>query len=452
MSHRIPGAKQRARAARALARVLTKGQTLDQLEPDPPFDPLERELLYGTLRHYFSLAYRASTLLSSPLKAKDQDLWALLLIGLYQLEHLSLPDHAAVASTAGAARNLKKPWGTGLINGCLRTAQRSLSKPLATLPRKGSTTQEEARYELPGWLIGQLKADHEQNWEALTEAFLTRAPMALRLVNSDQGAVEAALHEAGLHWSKPFEAETLVLDKACPVSALPGYDTGAVSVQDAGAQLGANALTQLWSSLSPSPASLESWRWADFCCAPGGKLFHALERWQDQPQSVLALDNSAKRLAQVAQEQKRLGHPRPGQSLELKLADASNPEQWWDGTAYDFVLLDAPCTGTGTLRRHPDVKLLRKVEDLLSQTKTQTALLQAAARVTRGGGGVLYATCSVLQAENDAIIDAFLEEHPDWQSVPLSLPSGVATAHGWQLLPIDPATDGFYYAALKHLN
>ena len=449
MSTGTDGTLLRARAACALHRVLTRGLTLDQVTAERTLEPLERELLFGTARHYYSLAYRAATLLTRPLRNKDQDVWALLLIGLYQLLHLQLPTHAAVNSTAGAARHLKKPWATGVLNACLRTQQRSGTRALATLPRKGAVSRDEATFELPLWLLEQLRREYPAVASSLANALTGRAPMALRVKASASAALADELQALGLDWTTPFAPETWLLSEPVSVQQLPGYDRGLVSVQDAGAQLGMLALEQLRAAL---PRPKERLRWADFCAAPGGKLCHALERWAEEPQAVFALDASAPRLEYVARERDRLGLPFEAQSLKLAVADASTPDDWWDGTPYDLVLVDAPCSGTGTLRRHPDIKLLRTADDLPAQAELQQRLLSAAARVTSASGGVLYATCSLLEQENDAVVAAFLEQHPGWTSVPLQLPSGAPRQHGWQLLPTDPRTDGFYYAALKPLK
>lgn len=471
MANKAQATDDRLVAARLMHRLLVHRQTLDQLEPDAGLEPFVRELVYGTARHYFSLAYRLHSVLDRTLRTKDQDLFALMLIGAYQLLHTRVPAHAAVAATVDSVKGLKKPWARGLINASLRSVQRAAEQPLAELTLKAAAEPalSEAEVELPQWLNDELAKDHPEDWPALAHALAARAPMTLRVRLDAAGTLASQLVALNRQHTEPFDRETWILDASIPTRSLPGYAQGSVSVQDAGAQLALHALEQLRSHLlpmiesisaAPDPGKTEdpkpTLRFLDACTAPGGKLFHLLERWQPDFQlEVLAMDASADRLAFVAAEAKRLRwvHPAADANLRLKFLEADATDRgWWDGQTFDLVLVDAPCSGTGTLRRHPDVKLLRQAEDIDQQCLLQTQLLANLAHCVRPGGGMLYATCSLLARENDQVVGHFLAAHPGWRLVPLTLPSGSATNFGWQLLPTDPRTDGFYYAALVQLQ
>ncbi|MEM1433290.1 MAG: transcription antitermination factor NusB [Pseudomonadota bacterium] len=446
------GARERAQAARALGRLLREQRTLDQLEPDPPFAPFVRELLYGTTRHFYSLAAQLAPFLKQPLRAKDQDVYALLLIGAYQLVHLRVPDHAAVAETVAATRQLGKPWARALVNACLRNLRRSLPDAPADQPRQQARTApspyttDEVRFDLPQWLIDGLQADYGAAAATIAAACGDRAPMSLRVQPGREAAVEAALERQDRAYTTPFRRETWILDKPLSVTTLDEFVQGACSAQDAGAQLAFSALEQLREAIGAE----RGFRWLDACCAPGGKLFHALEQWRERAPETLAVDLSERRLQQVRREAERLGFD-ANSRLEVQAADVSS-NGWYAGPAFDLALIDAPCSGSGTLRRHPDIKLLREAGAIADQAQTQGLLLDSVAGSVRPGGGLLYATCSLLCAENDRVVEGFLKRHAHWTPLPLSLPTGQQRQFGWQLTPADPRTDGFYYAAMKQLQ
>ncbi|MEM6707535.1 MAG: transcription antitermination factor NusB [Pseudomonadota bacterium] len=456
--HSHASAADRARAARLLNRVLTEGRTLDQLEPDAPLSPLVRELLYGAARHAYSLSYRCAALLKRPLKARDSDLWALLLIGAYQLLHTNVPAHAALNETVHATRLLKKPWARGLINGCLRTIAGNAEQPnpaaLDTLPRNGAATRDEARFELPQWLIKRLQVEYGTAFPRLAEALAGRAPMTLRVAPGQRDALARALNDHGRHWRTPYgeDSATWILDQPLPVAALPGHAEGCFSVQDAGAQLGQRVLDELLHHCDSSAATGTHLHWVDACAAPGGKLCHALERWQARPHQVTAFEVSESRAAHLHRELSRLRLPGAATTLDVQTADARDQAASWSQKPVDLVLLDAPCSGTGTLRRHPDIRLLASSDALTEHQATQQTLLTALASIVRPGGALLYATCSLLEEENDGVVGTFLEQHDDWRTTAIELPTGNPRRHGWQLTPIDPDTDGFYYAALVKLH
>ena len=409
----------RARAARAVDAVRRRGLALDEvLGAGTP--PLVRELAFGTCRRYFSLRGAVDARLSHALRDRDQDVYALLLVGLYQLRHLRVPDHAAVSETVAAARVLGKPWARGLVNGVLR---RAAETPLGTL-------SEEERWDHPGWLVEAMRTAWPDRCPELFDTNNGRAPMALRVNRAKNGipAYRALLDAADLAHRPGIAPASLVLEAPVPAARLPGYDAGWVAVQDEAAQLA--------TTLLPHGAGA---RVLDACAAPGGKAFGLLEA--DPSIAVTALDANADRLQRLHGEADRLGHRLAG----VVTGDATDTA-WWDGTPFDAVLLDAPCSGTGTLRRHPDIKVSRTPDQVRNAAERQRAMLASLWGVLSSGGTLLYCTCSVLPEENDAVMEDFLAVTPDAASVPLDAPWGRSTAHGRILLPSPGGPDGFYFA------
>lgn len=422
--------RERAEAARLLHQVISGGRTTDQAMADADVSPLSRELVFGSLRHYFSLTGLLTATLHQPIKQKDRELWALMIVGAYQLKYLRVPDHAAIFETVSAARDLERPWARGLVNAVLRR--------IAALPDPNERSREH-----PPWLESRLRREYPDA-DSVMAANNARAPMALRVNQARIAPAEyrARLSAAAMTARAPGSAaragpaetalgpESLILEEPVKVAALPGYREGLVSVQDAGAQFAAALL---------EPGAGE--RVLDACTAPGGKLFHLLERYPTA--AYTALEFSAGRLEHVLGEAARLGH----RTFAAREADATTLD-WWDGSPFRHILVDAPCSGTGTLRRHPDIKVLRRESDLAEASALQRRLLANLWRVLEPGGTLLYCTCSILGAENDEVIDTVLHEQPDARIVALRLSSGRPTRHGWQLLPTDPDTDGFYYARM----
>lgn len=420
---------ERARAVRILLAVLEDGRTTDQAFGSAD-SPLTQELVYGVLRYYYSLAEAVDACLDRALRRKDRDLRLLMLVGAYQLHKTRIPAHAAINETVNACRPLRKPWASGLINGVLRSLQR------APVGGDNSLTTDRS-VELPGWIYEKLEQSLGALAPEVARALLKRAPMALR-VNALR--VEPADYNARLHARNipaqegPFPESIILLDPRSS-DELPGYDSGEITIQDSGAQHAAHFIT--------GPNNQAPKRILDACAAPGGKLFHLSERFPSA--DLVALEQSAKRLAHLEGERARLGH----QHVRLLEADAREPT-WWDGQPFDAILLDAPCTGVGTLRRHPDIKHLRKPEDLDAYVATQGALLRNLWRVLAPGGNLLYCTCSLFQEENDSVVSQFLEETADAVIERLEQPGARPTAHGLMLLPSAAADspDGFYYARL----
>lgn len=425
----------RAEAARILAKVIEDGQSLtavlERQADDGRDAALLRELCYGVLRHVFSLSALTEQLLSKSLKAKDADVRCLIMVGLYQLIHLRVPDHAAINETVAATRTLKKPWAKGLINALLRRYQRESESLLQKV-------SEDDRYEHPAWLLERLRADWPEDWQAIIEGNNARAPMTLR-VNKAQGDRDAYLADLKANDidAQPIEGagEALQLSSPAPVESLPGFAEGRVSVQDAAAQLAAGLL-----------AAEPGQRILDACAAPGGKTAHILEgiAAQGGEADLLAIDNDERRMSRVAETLDRLEL-----SAELCVADAADVDAWFEGEAFDRILLDAPCSATGVIRRHPDIKCLRRDTDIDALVATQARLLDRLWSLLKPGGRLLYATCSVLRAENVAQMEAFLSRQADAKEQLIAANWGHKQTIGRQILPGEADKDGFYYAVLE---
>jgi 16S rRNA (cytosine967-C5)-methyltransferase len=433
------GARTRAIAAEIVDAVAVGGQSLDAAIArfEPRVGPDERSLLrmlcYGTLRNHWQLQHWIGQLINRPLKKKDSVINALLAVGLFQLCDTRIPDHAAVSQTVEAARLLRKPKLAGLLNACMRRFQR---ENLAEA--RGGT--DEALWNHPQWLIDRLRADWPDDVEDILAANNARAPMWLRANSSRQSAAEyrerlAAVDiEAELQDGVP-DAVRLVEPQA--IENLPGFADGDASVQDAAAQIAARWL------MEKSPT-----RVLDACAAPGGKSGH-LHELGGADLDLTAIDNDPDRIERVRENHKRLGS-----NATITVADASNSIEWWDGTPFDAVLLDAPCSATGVIRRHPDIKILRRASDIDDLSALQGAILGALWPLLVPGGRLLYVTCSVLSTENDDVVRKFLEANDDAEEDPVLPNYNIRdlmrrAACGYQVLPGTADMDGFYYACLE---
>jgi len=420
-------------AAKVLTRVLQDGQSLTAAL-DKAFLDIEsskdrafiQALCYGVCRQYHRLDFILSQLLDKPLK--DADVKALALVGLYQLNFMRVKPHAAVSETVLATR--KKPWAKSLINAVLRTYLREQEG----LEHKADKNQV-AALSHPDWLIKQI----EQDWpEQALRIFLEnnqQPPMVLRVnlaktSREDYLQLLAGQDIAGEAVS--FCPSAIRLDKPVPVEMLPGFADGLISVQDTAAQLAAGLL-----DVQPGHRVL------DVCAAPGGKTAHILES-QPQLKELVAVDIDEARMQRVSENLQRL-------NLQAKLVvgDAANPACWWDGQPFDRILLDAPCSALGVIRRHPDIKLLRRAEDIGQLQALQKSILQAVWPLLAPGGQLLYATCSILKQENEQQVQDFLDEHSDAVELPIEAGWGIAGVCGRQILTGDSAMDGFYYALLS---
>lgn len=425
----------RLAAAKALAAVLSGKASLNSSLPTQ-LDKVEdrdrgftQDLAFGTARWQPRLSALAEKLLQKPFKAADADVEALLLVGLYQLLYTRVPAHAAIGETVGCADKLKKPWAKGLLNAVLRNAQRESETIFAELER-----DPVVRTAHPRWLQKSLKAFWPQQWEAICAANNAHPPMILRVNRRHHGrdAYLALLGEAGIAATPcVYSRDGIVLEAAADVRSLPGFAEGWISVQDEAAQLAADLL-----DLAPGQRVL------DACCAPGGKTCHILEA-EPALAGVAAVDLEAKRLVRVKENLERLGL-----DAELIAADGRDIDKWWDGKPFQRILLDAPCSATGVIRRHPDIKLTRQPDDIVALAQLQGELLDAMWKTLEVGGILLYATCSTLPTENTEVIAAFLERTPGARELDLATAAGIKQPHGRQLLAQQGGHDGFYYAKL----
>lgn len=425
----------RLAATRALAAVLAGRASLGSSLPeqlakvDPRDRALAQDLAFGTARWQPRLSLLAEKLMDKPFKAGDRDLEALLLIGLYQLFHTRIPAHAAIGETVGCVDKLKKSSAKGLLNAVLRRAQREYDSLLPALEHDPA-----ARLAHPRWLQKALKVRWPEHWEAIATANNLHPPLILR-VNRRQGSRDAYLAElaaAGIE-AVPcaFSADGIRLLQPQDVTALPGFAAGRLSVQDEAAQLAAE-----WLELAPGQRVL------DACAAPGGKTCHLLER-EPGLAEVVALDADAGRLQRVEQNLARLGL-----TARTLAADGRAVADWWDGTPFQRILLDAPCSATGVIRRHPDIKLTRQASDIAPLVQLQGELLDALWPTLEVGGILVYATCSVLPEENSSNLAAFLARTPGARELDIPATWGLAQPHGRQLLPQPDGHDGFYYCKL----
>ncbi|MGZ9741613.1 16S rRNA (cytosine(967)-C(5))-methyltransferase RsmB [Pseudomonas sp. GNP012] len=425
----------RLAAAKALAAVLNGKASLNSSLPTQ-LDKVEdrdrgftQDLAFGTARWQPRLSALAAKLLQKPFKAADADVEALLLVGLYQLLYTRVPAHAAIGETVGCADKLKKPWAKALLNAVLRNAQRESETIFAELER-----DPVVRTAHPRWLQKSLKAFWPEQWEAICAANNAHPPMILRVNrrHHSRDAYLGLLTDAGIAATPcVYSRDGIVLEAAADVRSLPGFAEGWISVQDEAAQLAADLL-----DLAPGQRVL------DACCAPGGKTCHILEA-EPKLSGVVAVDLEAKRLVRVRENLERLKL-----SAELIAADGRDTQAWWDGKPFQRILLDAPCSATGVIRRHPDIKLTRQPDDIAALALLQGELLDAMWNTLEVGGILLYATCSTLPTENTEVIEAFLARTPGARELDLATAAGIKQPHGRQLLAQEGGHDGFYYAKL----
>ncbi len=420
----------RAHAANVVFQVVDKGLSLTQVLPTESIKVADKDkallqqISYGVLRYLPSLEYYCNTLLSKPLKGKQRVFHFLLCVGIYQLKFMRIPAHAAVDETVNALQDLKAPGLKGLINAILRNFQRQQ----ATLEDSANNINA-CKYNHPGWFINKLKKAYPEKWTNILEANQLQAPMWLRVNQKQYSTTQYSekLTVNGIaHQTLDEFSDAILLDKPCDVYSLPEFIDGACSVQDGAAQMAARLL-------APQDGDYI----LDACAAPGGKTCHILELADVK---VMALDADAKRLTRVQENLDRITL-----KAELICADASEPDTWWDGTQFDKILLDVPCSATGVIRRHPDIKWLRRAEDIGNLAKLQAKILKNIWPLLKPGGTLIYATCSVLPEENSEQITQFLANTSDVKHVSLNA-TDTDEDPGWQFLP--EQNDGFYYAKL----
>ena len=392
-----------------------------------------KQVCFGCCRYYFQLEAILNQLLHEPLPAKHADIHCLLILGLYQIQHLSTPHHAAVNETVAAAKNLKKIWAKGLCNKVLRKfikKQKAIISVINEIPQ--------ARYGHPGWLIDLLKEAWPSEWESILEQNNQPPPLFLRVNRQKTSRHEyiTLLKEHGLSATTSDDTtDGILLSDARPVNEIPKFSEGYSSVQDVSGQRILDLM-----ALAPEQTVL------DACAAPGSKTCHMLEV-EPKLKKVVAVDMDAKRLLKIKENMIRL--QLSSDPCRMILANACHSKEWWDGELYDRILLDAPCSSTGVIRRHPDIKLCRTPEDIAHITKQQKHLLHSLWPLLKPGGRLIYSTCSILPQENEAQIKQFLKDHSDSKLVKPKLAVGEALPFGHQCFPSENETDGFFYSILQ---
>jgi len=402
--------------------------------------PFAKQLLFGSLRYYHQIKAILDQLLEKPLKQKDLDVYSILIMGVYQLKHLSVPDHAAISESVELAKKIKKPWAARLVNGILRNYLRQAEQIELKLA-KAKTFQ----FSHPNWITNQLDADWGEQYQQILEQNNFQAPMIIR-INSAKISLEDYIQElnsAGLIGAKHSVAEdALVLESACDVNKLPGFDSGLVSVQDAAAQLVVELL-----ALDEQTKGLKV---LDACAAPGGKTTHILQRYPEV--CLTSVEMSEKRIQKIEQTLIRLGLDKQAK-FKLLCSDLLDLEHWWDGEFFDRILIDVPCSASGVIRRNPDIKLHRKKQDLINIVQLQAKILCTAWSILKPGGKLVYATCSVFKDENENQIKNFLVNNHKAKPYRLApkIDNQMAkhSQTGHQILPGDQQMDGFYLCGLE---
>jgi len=430
-----PGAALRADAARALVRVAFDGVSLRPALAEANAriaDPRDRALLAASLfaatRWWLRLDAALASLLEKPLAPKARDVRALLVLAFAQIAVLKMPDYAVVAASVDAARVLGQPQMSGLVNALLRRFVREREAIDAQLDRDPVT-----HLAHPRWLIDAIRRDWPDHTDAILDANNREAPLTLRANRRriDADAMIERLLAGGIAATRHADlVDAIVLDESTDVTRLPGYTEGLFSVQDGAAQRIADLM-----------ALADGQRVLDACAAPGGKAAHMLER---ADVALTALDRDTSRLARVRENLARLGL-----GADVRAGDANEPESWWDGRPFDRILIDAPCSATGIVRRQPDIKLHRRAADIAELSAMQKRLLVALWPLLAPGGRLVYATCSLLHAENAAVLADFTAAHPDARSVAVPSEFGVAAGPGRQNLPGSGGMDGFFYAIVE---
>jgi len=414
----------RTLAAQILQAVTYKGESLSAALVNND-EPMVRDLCYGSLRWHEPLSALLGELLSKTIKQKDKDVECLIRVGLYQIIYQKTPDHAAVGETVSALKGLKKPWAKNLVNAVLRNYLREQENLQQEINKR-----QVVKYAFPQWLIHKIKQAWPNNWQQILHESNQRAPMTLR-VNLSQQSRDAYLQKlvaAGIQAEKIENIATAIkLAAPCNVFDLPDFEKGAVSVQDGAAQR-ASILLNCQDGMTV----------LDACAAPGGKTGHILESAKDL--KVIAVDNSESRLLRVTQNLERINL-----QATVVTADALDTQTYAKDIYFDRILLDAPCSATGVIRRHPDIKVLRRESDIETLSELQGEMLDALWQKLKPEGVMLYATCSILPEENEQQMVDFMDRTKDAEVVPIPKAQGL----GLQVFPGDDFNDGFYYCLLK---
>lgn len=407
--------------------------TTDKLE-DARDRGLANEIVNGVLRWRWRLEFFISSLLNKPLKPKDIDVQLVLLMALYELDECRTPDYAVINESVELVRKSGKKWASGLVNAVLRNFTREKEKLISSI-KDGVVL-----YSHPAWLLEKIKADWPQHWQQILQANNQRPAFCLRVNQLLYSATQyqQLLAEDGIESSIVVLADfALKLEHGVDVRLLPGFAEGAVSVQDAGAQLVAELL-----DVSGADRVL------DLCAAPGGKTCHILER-NPEIEGLIAVELEQKRMLRVSENLQRL---KLESRAALIVADARDTRQWWNGEKFNRILIDAPCSASGVIRRHPDIKTLRRASDIEPLVELQSEILQSAWQMLEDGGELLYVTCSVFKDENQNQIQNFLSAHDDATEIKIEADWGKSCDYGRQLFPGEQDADGFYYCRLKKVG
>ena len=421
---------ERGQALTILLRLFQKQQSLTQSLQEPLLSPFTKTLCFGFARHYYRLAAIADLMVEK--RPKELSIWIGILLGIFQISVLKLPDYAVVQETV-ALLPTKQSWAKGFVNAILRRfcrEQDSILEQLAANP--------DFMTMHPPWLVKKIQTNWPHAWQTIIEANNTHPPMSLRvnLSHLSRETYCTLLDNQKIAYRLiPHTLAGIIVEQACAVQDLPGFAAGDISVQDGAAQL-AGPLLELKPGL----------RVLDACCAPGGKLSQILEL-EPNLAACVGLDVDGQRLKRVQANCHRLG-------LQPKLytGDALSPQSWWDGQTFDRILVDAPCSATGIIRRHPDIKLLRSLTDIKNIAHIQTQMLSALWALLAPEGILVYATCSIMADENDKIIANFIANHSDADLDRSIQTWGHATGNGLQILPGEHNMDGFFYAKMKKIK
>lgn len=432
---RLAGLKALKQVFSGLSLSAAQIQAIDKLE-DRRDRGLANELVNGVLRWRWQLEYFVSKLLAKPLKSKDSDVQLILLMALYELIECRTPDYAIINEAvelvrAPAGKGAGKKWAASLVNAVLRRFTREKDQLLASMH------DDRVRYSHPDWLLEKIKTDWPDNWQQIIQANNQRPAFWLR-VNQSQcttSRYQQLLGESQIESDvSPVAESALKLSHGMDVRTLPGFDAGQVSVQDVGAQLTAKLMNINTSG---------HYRVLDLCAAPGGKTCHLLECYKSIDY-LLAVELDEQRMQRVRENLQRLQL-----NAELLVADARDYEKWWSGEKFDRILIDAPCSGSGVIRRHPDIKTLRRESDIPHLVKLQAEILLAAWQMLVAGGELLYVTCSIFKDENQNQIKQFIADHGDAEDIKIEAHWGKACEYGRQLFPGEEDADGFYFCHLR---
>ena len=431
----------RAQATAAISEVIDDGTSLrvvfksrQKYFDDPKQLALFKEICFGSIRWYYRLEAITNICLNTPFAKKNNDIKYLICCGLYQILEMQTPSHAVVNETVDAARLLNKPWACKLVNKILRQFLRNQKQILADIEKNTA-----AWFAYPQWLLEKIKTDWPDHWELIVNGSNQRPPLSLRINQQKTSPLgyAALLKQEDISASlAEHYPNAVIVNTPKPTHQLPGYEHGLFSVQDLAGQLVPSLL-----NLQPGHNVL------DACAAPGSKTCHILESEPDI-NKIVAIDIDAERLLRIKENFQRLKLPQ--EKLKLVLEDATHTKQWWDGTKFDRILLDAPCSATGVIRRHPDIKILRRSTDINQQSQLQLMLLKSMWPMLADDGFILYTTCSVLKEENEKVIQQFLKDNKQAQHKKLHIDNAINLKYGCQLLPSTKGSDGFYFALLKH--